>query len=99
MQKFLQGVFDKTEQEDLNLKAEDEEEEPKKKNEGGEGGEKLHEPWSRKWWISVSVASFCAAWGGLMSGLTVGLLSIDELELELKAMTGTEDEKRKAANI
>ena len=34
-----------------------------------------------------------------MSGLTVGLLSIDELELELKAMTGTEDEKRKVSPI
>ena len=35
----------------------------------------------------------CAMWGGLMSGLTVGLLSIDELELELKLMTGTDEEK------
>ena len=32
----------------------------------------------------------CTFWGGLMSGLTVGLLSIDELELELKQFTGTE---------
>lgn len=41
----------------------------------------------------------CAAWGGLMSGLTVGLLSIDELELELKAMTGTESEKARVSSI
>lgn len=97
MQKFLQGVFEKFENEDIvNLK-EGEEGEPKDKKEGG--GEELQKPWSKDWWISVSVSTFCAAWGGLMSGLTVGLLSIDELELELKAMTGTEDEKAKAAVI
>lgn len=59
--------------------------------EGGEGGgEELQKPFSKDWWISVSVAMFCTFWGGLMSGLTVGLLSIDELELELKQFTGTD---------
>ena len=34
-----------------------------------------------------------------MSGLTIGLLSIDELELEIKAKIGTEEEKKRVANI
>jgi CBS domain containing-hemolysin-like protein len=42
---------------------------------------------------------FCTFWGGLMSGLTVGLLSIDELELELKQFTGTEVEKKRASKV
>jgi len=31
---------------------------------------------------------------GAMSGLTVGYLSIDELQLELKMRNGTDEEKR-----
>ena len=34
---------------------------------------------------------------GLMSGLTIGLLSIDQLELELKKKIGTEIEKRRVS--
>lgn len=34
-----------------------------------------------------------------MSGLTVGLLSIDQLELEIKAKVGNEDQKRKVATV
>ena len=34
-----------------------------------------------------------------MSGLTVGYLSIDDLVLDLKEKTGTDDEKRYASNI
>lgn len=33
-----------------------------------------------------------------MSGLTVGLLSIDQLELEIKAKVGNEDQKRKVSD-
>ena len=36
---------------------------------------------------------------GLMSGLTVGYLSIDDLVLELKQTTGTEIEKEQAQTI
>jgi len=39
---------------------------------------------------------FLTLFGGLMSGLTVGYLSIDELVLELKSMNGTEEEKLQA---
>lgn len=37
--------------------------------------------------------------GGLMSGLTVGLLGIDEIALELKISSGTESEKRDALKV
>lgn len=36
---------------------------------------------------------------GLMSGLTVGFLSIDQLDLEIKQSIGTEEEKRQAGAI
>lgn len=36
---------------------------------------------------------------GIMSGLTVGLMSIDELELKLKLANGTEEEKRQAFRV
>jgi metal transporter CNNM len=34
-----------------------------------------------------------------MSGLTVGLLSIDMLELEIKAQIGTPEEKKSVSSI
>lgn len=37
--------------------------------------------------------------GGLMSGLTVGLLGIDEIALELKIATGTPSEKKDALKV
>ena len=36
----------------------------------------------------------CAIFAGLMSGLTVGLLSIDKLELEIKLVIGSKEEQR-----
>jgi metal transporter CNNM len=37
--------------------------------------------------------------GGLMSGLTVGLLSIDDLVLEMKMADGTDQEKKAAKSV
>ena len=37
--------------------------------------------------------------GGLMSGLTVGLLGIDEISLELKIASGTKEEKAEALKV
>ena len=45
--------------------------------------------------ISLGLVLF----GGLMSGLTVGYLSIDELLLELKQNSGTDEEKRQSAKV
>lgn len=36
----------------------------------------------------------CVFFAGLMSGLTVGYLSIDKLDLEIKESIGTDIEKR-----
>ncbi|OMJ76683.1 hypothetical protein SteCoe_23878 [Stentor coeruleus] len=45
----------------------------------------------------VSMALVC--FGGLMSGLTVGLLSIDELDMEIKLTNGTPKEKKQARRV
>ena len=50
------------------------------------------------WWTYIGVAIFCICFSGMMSGLTVGLLSIDDLELEImiyKDGTDEEDEKNR----
>jgi metal transporter CNNM len=48
-------------------------------------------------YIGISVLLTIVA--GFMSGLTIGLASIDALDLELMKMTGTEKEKISAINI
>ena len=45
------------------------------------------------------VALFFVLFGGCMSGLTVGLMSIDELELEMKLASGTELEREQALKV
>ncbi|OMJ92950.1 hypothetical protein SteCoe_4167 [Stentor coeruleus] len=45
--------------------------------------------------ISLALVLF----GGLMSGLTVGLLSIDELDMEIKLSNGTPLEKKQARSV
>jgi metal transporter CNNM len=47
--------------------------------------------------ISISFCLVCFA--GAMSGLTVGLMSIDALELEMKIASGTEEDKRMANKV
>ena len=41
----------------------------------------------------------CALFAGLMSGLTVGFLSIEFLDLEIKLVIGTETEKESARKV
>ena len=56
-----------------------------------------------KFWTYVFI-SFCnimlnlvlTCFAGMVSGLTVGYLSIDDLLMELKMTTGTDEEKRQA---
>eukprot|EP00826_Nyctotherus_ovalis_P062718 TRINITY_DN9124_c0_g1_i5.p1 TRINITY_DN9124_c0_g1~~TRINITY_DN9124_c0_g1_i5.p1 ORF type:complete len:509 (+),score=140.79 TRINITY_DN9124_c0_g1_i5:150-1676(+) len=54
---------------------------------------------SSEFWFYVGAAAVLTMIAGLMSGLTVGYLSIDELVLELKKKNGTEEEKKQAKNI
>lgn len=37
-------------------------------------------------WVNLSVSIFCTLFAGLMSGLTIGLASIDRLSLEVNAI-------------
>ena len=46
-----------------------------------------------------AISLFCVLFGGLMSGLTVGLLGIDELELEIKLSNGSTEERANARKI
>jgi metal transporter CNNM len=55
-------------------------------------------PWE-DYLIYGLLSVFLVLFGGLMSGLTVGLMSIDELELEMKLASGTAAEKRQAQRV
>lgn len=48
---------------------------------------------------NAMMAFVCVGCAGLAAGLTMGLLSLDETKLEIKTMTGTEDEKVAASSI
>jgi metal transporter CNNM len=49
--------------------------------------------------LYFGVSLICVSFGGLMSGLTIGLLGIDELELEIMLSSGTPEEKLTAKKI
>lgn len=42
-------------------------------------------PFTSAWWVDMTVTVGCLIVGGLMSGLTIGLASIDHLLLEIAA--------------
>lgn len=50
----------------------------------GHGGEK-DQPFTFNWYVDMAVTFSCLAISGFMSGLTIGLASIDELTLEIAA--------------
>jgi len=49
--------------------------------------------------VYLGIATFLVIFAGLCSGLTVGYLSIDTLQLEVKCKTGTPSEQRQAKKI
>ena len=49
--------------------------------------------------IYCCVCVFLVLFGGLMSGLTVGLLSLDDLVLEMKLKSGSDEEKKQAERV
>jgi CBS domain containing-hemolysin-like protein len=55
-------------------------------------------PWSQFCLFSAG-SLFLVLFAGCMSGLTVGLMSIDELELEMKLTNGTDIEKKQARKV
>jgi len=52
----------------------------------------------KNFWINAGVSLFCVLAGGLMSGLTIGLASIDRLSLEVDSI-GNPDIKSKTERI
>jgi len=56
-------------------------------------------PGSPAFWMCFFMICFLTCFSGMASGLTVGYLSIDELQLELKLKNGTEQEKSDARVI
>ena len=51
------------------------------------------------WTLMVCISAGLVCMAGLMSGLTLGLMSMDSVELEVLKRTGTSEEKRYAATI
>lgn len=64
-----------------------------------EGGERRYTPGSYMFYYCLAVSVCLTMGAGVMSGLTVGYLSIDQLELEMKLQNGTEQEKKHALAV
>ncbi len=70
------------------------------KNENSHAETEGHENISEGYfWFCIFMITFLTCFAGLMSGLTVGYLSIDDLVLELKTSTGTDEEKDAAGKV
>ncbi|KAH9535394.1 hypothetical protein CY35_17G050500 [Sphagnum magellanicum] len=53
-------------------------------------------PWC---WIYVGISSALVLFAGIMSGLTLGLMSLGLIDLEVLQQSGTEEEKEQATTI
>ena len=62
--------------------------------EGGEG--EIVGPDSPQFWIFVAICCFLVLFAGLMSGLTLGLLSFEEVDLLVLMKSGTEKQRKHA---
>jgi len=54
--------------------------------------------WSPLWWSYIGIVLFFTCFAGLCSGLTVGMIGIEKLDLEMAVNAGKEsngDEERK----
>lgn len=62
------------------------------------GGEAI--PYGSPWWfIYAGVSCFLVLFAGIMSGLTLGLMSLGLVELEILQRSGTPNEKKQACNL
>ncbi|CAI5933920.1 unnamed protein product [Closterium sp. NIES-64] len=52
-----------------------------------------------EWWFFAGLSAFLVVFAGLMSGLTLGLMSLSPVDLEVLVQSGTADEQRQAAAI
>lgn len=53
-------------------------------------------PW---WWISAGISAFLVLFAGIMSGLTLGLMSLGLMDLEVLQQSGSEEEKKQAGEF
>lgn len=53
-------------------------------------------PW---WFVYASVSCFLVIFAGIMSGLTLGLMSLGLVELEILQRCGSAAEKKQAGNV
>ncbi|KAJ1643061.1 hypothetical protein IWQ61_010570, partial [Dispira simplex] len=54
---------------------------------------------STDFWLRLIAVVFLVLFGGLVAGLTLGLMSIDETNLHILSISGDERQKRYAARI
>uniref|UniRef100_A0A0D6R9I1 CNNM transmembrane domain-containing protein n=1 Tax=Araucaria cunninghamii TaxID=56994 RepID=A0A0D6R9I1_ARACU len=50
-------------------------------------------------WLYVGISAFLVIFGGIMSGLTLGLMSLGSVDLEVLQRSGSPSEKKQAATI
>eukprot|EP00252_Welwitschia_mirabilis_P027369 TRINITY_DN9376_c0_g1_i3.p1 TRINITY_DN9376_c0_g1~~TRINITY_DN9376_c0_g1_i3.p1 ORF type:complete len:106 (-),score=9.46 TRINITY_DN9376_c0_g1_i3:40-357(-) len=51
------------------------------------------------WWLDAAISAILVMFGGIMSGLTLGLMSLGLVDLEVLQRSGTPAEKKQAATI
>jgi len=66
---------------------------------GCEGEESRVMPDNPEFWVFLAVCVFLVLFAGLMSGLTLGLLSFEEVDLLVLIKSGTEKQRRRAERI
>ena len=63
------------------------------------GGGELAPMWSSDWYFYVTISIICSCFAGVMSGLTIGLLSIDMLDLEITLLIGAPEKKKSVSGF
>eukprot|EP00252_Welwitschia_mirabilis_P021825 TRINITY_DN5715_c0_g1_i3.p1 TRINITY_DN5715_c0_g1~~TRINITY_DN5715_c0_g1_i3.p1 ORF type:complete len:437 (-),score=57.81 TRINITY_DN5715_c0_g1_i3:455-1765(-) len=58
-----------------------------------------HECCGTKFWLYIAIIVMLVAFSGLMSGLTLGLMSLSLMDLEVLAKSGTPQDRKHAAKI
>uniref|UniRef100_A0A0G4HPN7 CNNM transmembrane domain-containing protein n=1 Tax=Chromera velia CCMP2878 TaxID=1169474 RepID=A0A0G4HPN7_9ALVE len=73
---------------------------PPEENGGDEGGDDEHiKPQSPAFYLYIGICVFLLIFAGLMSGLTVGLMSIDPLQMRILESEGTDVQKAQAKRV
>jgi hypothetical protein len=52
-----------------------------------------------EWWIAGGISVFLVLFAGIMSGLTLGLMSLGLVDLEVLQQSGSDEEKRQASKL